>query len=561
MLPSETLKDVNWWKGIVFYEIFVRSFYDSDGDGIGDLRGLIQKLDYLNDGDPNTQNDLGITGIWLMPITQSTQYHGYDVVDYYSIDDEYGTMKDFKTLITEAHKRGIHVVIDLVINHTSSSHPWFVDASKGEGSRYHNWYIWAKSDSDIIDRKGWPSWYPMGSATIIKEYFAKAKTDSVPALSRQEQMKELGQRISALKTEKYYAFFGPFMPDLNYLNEEVTQEVYKISRYWLDDIGVDGFRLDAIQHLIEENGKLAGTPGTHVWLKKFNHYIHEDAPTALTIGEVWSNTHEVSTYIQNNELDLAFEFSLSQDIVTAINKNDAKILIDRLDSVITSYPSGRFATFLSNHDQIRVIDQFAGDQTKAKLAAAIMLTLPGVPNIFYGEEIGLKGQKPDEKVRAPMQWSAERNAGFSSGQPWQMINQSYETINVFNQMADKESLLNYYKQLIHLRNENKVLRSGEIALAKSDSPDVLAYLRYSPAKNQPLIFVALNFSKQEKQNCVFSLSSTAGVPAGSYYPPNRTLDFNPVSLTIDSRGSFENYIPLKSITPMTAYILTLKPKN
>ncbi|MBA4385916.1 MAG: alpha-amylase, partial [Anaerolinea sp.] len=229
VFTEEVVPESPWWKTAIFYEIFVRSFNDSNGDGIGDITGIIEKLDYLNDGDPNTNTDLGINAIWLMPINPSPSYHGYDVLNYYAINPQYGTKVDFERLLQEAHKRGIKVIIDLVLNHTSSQHPFFVDARSSDTSQYHDWYVW----SDI--GKG--------------NYWHETTVGNVQ--------------------ENYYGYFCDCMPDLNYLNPEVTLQMEKVVSYWISEIGVDGFRIDAAKHLIEDSDKVENTPQTHDWFKQF----------------------------------------------------------------------------------------------------------------------------------------------------------------------------------------------------------------------------------------------------------------------------------------------------
>ena len=222
-----------WWNDTTFYEIFVRSFYDSDGDGAGDLNGLIGKLDYLNDGDPTTTSDLGVTGIWLMPIMASPSYHGYDVTDYYQVNPEYGTNEDFKRLIEEAHKRGIRVIIDLVLNHTSAEHPWFIE-SQDPNSPKRDWYVWSDEEPQ---GKGW---HPGKNGGY------------------------------------YYGYFGEHMPDLNYKNPAVTEEMQKVVRFWLEEMGADGFRLDAVKYLYEDGKRIEHTPATHEWLKGFPQVLQGD---------------------------------------------------------------------------------------------------------------------------------------------------------------------------------------------------------------------------------------------------------------------------------------------
>ena len=227
----EGIDNILWWEDDVFYEIFVRSFNDSDGDGIGDFNGIIEKLDYLNDGDPGTNTDLGVSGLWLMPIHPSTSYHGYDVIDYYAVNPEYGTMEDFNRLLDEAHKRGIRVIIDLVLNHTSVDHPWF-RAAQDPMSEYRDWYVWSDTE-------------PSGSGWHASDH------------------------------GYYFGIFWEGMPDLNYEHPPVTEQMHDVARYWLQDIGVDGFRLDAAKHLIEDGMIQTHTDATHEWYKDFRH-VYKD---------------------------------------------------------------------------------------------------------------------------------------------------------------------------------------------------------------------------------------------------------------------------------------------
>jgi len=262
-----------WWNDSVFYEIFVRSFYDSDGDGIGDFNGIVEKMDYLNDGNPNTSTDLGITGIWLMPINPSPSYHGYSVTDYYSVNPEYGTMDDFENFLNEAHKRGIKVIVDLVLNHTSNQHPWFLNAADPT-SPYHDWYIWSDTDPGYVGSWGQEVWFEQGD-------------------------------------EYYYSTFSEFMPDLNYTNPEVTQEMQNVVQFWVNEVGVDGFRLDAAKHLIEEGTKQANTISTHSWYEKFRPALKQINPHALVVGEIWEDTRINAEYLQGDEGDPVTDYRLS----------------------------------------------------------------------------------------------------------------------------------------------------------------------------------------------------------------------------------------------------------
>src|SRR5574342_674378 len=271
--PNEGREEFHWWNDTVFYEIFVRSFYDSDGDGIGDFNGITAKLDYLNDGDPNTTTDLGVTGLWLMPIHPSPSYHGYDVTDYYAVNPQYGTMDDFKRLLAEAHKRGIRVIIDFVLNHTSDQHPWFA-ASRDPNSPYRDWYVWSKTDPGT---GGWRVAY----------------------------------------SGFYYGSFGDTMPDLNYRNPAVAKQMEDVVRFWLKDVGVDGFRLDAAKYLIEEGTVIQNSDSTHSWYRQFRSFYRNLDPQAMTVGEVWDISPTAASYAEGDQLDLTFDFSLAAAFLTS----------------------------------------------------------------------------------------------------------------------------------------------------------------------------------------------------------------------------------------------------
>ncbi|MFQ5614991.1 MAG: alpha-amylase family glycosyl hydrolase, partial [Anaerolineales bacterium] len=287
---------LGWWNDAVFYEIFVRSFYDSDGDGIGDFAGITERLDYLNDGDPNTTSDLGITGIWLMPINVSPSYHGYDVSDYLAVNEEYGSMGDFRRLLDEAHQRGIRVIIDLVLNHTSIKHPWFQEAASDPNSPYRDYYVWAENPPGYKSPWGSDVWH-------------------------------------LADTGYYYGIFWSGMPDLNYNNPEVTAEIQEVIRFWLEDVGVDGFRLDAIKHLIEDGNVQENTPATHQWWEGFHAYYTSINPEAFTVGEAWTSTSEVVQYI-GDEMDIAFEFDTAGAIIQSARRDTKRSILQahRMDT-------------------------------------------------------------------------------------------------------------------------------------------------------------------------------------------------------------------------------------
>lgn len=517
-----------WWNDAVFYEVFVRSFQDSDGDGVGDLQGLIDRLDYLNDGDPTTTDDLGVTGIWLMPVAQSPSYHGYDTTDYYTVEEDYGSNEDFQRLIEEAHRRGIKVIVDLVLNHTSTEHPWFVDSASSPDAEKRDWYIWSPTDDG--SRAPWsgggPVWHKRGD-------------------------------------EYYFAMFWEGMPDLNYRNPEVTAEMQNVARFWLDKMGADGFRLDAVRHLVEEGTRYSGAPATHEWLAGFDDFVDTVDPDALTVGEVWDTTSQAASYVQGDEVDLVFEFELAEGIVRSVQQGKPTATSKELAALLAAYPTGQFATFLTNHDQPRVATTLFKDPEGNKLAATALLTLPGVPFIYYGEEIGVTGNKPDEKIRTPMQWSDAANAGFSSGQPWQPVNQGFEQLNVAAQDGDPASQLNLYRRLIHLRTDHPALLRGVFIPVESSCPSTLAFLRQAPAGDADApdgqtMLVVLNFDRKgEQEGCTFSYSGDA-LPAGTYQMRDLLNDGDAAPLAVTAAG-FQAYAPLPSLAARAGHILLLEP--
>ena len=365
-----------WWNDAVFYEIFVRSFYDSDNDGIGDFRGIIEKLDYLNDGDPNTDTDLGITGIWLMPMMESPSYHGYDITDYFATEPDYGTMADFEALLEAAHARGIKVIIDFVMNHTSDQHPWFTRSANAE-SDFRDWYIWSDNNPGFNGPWGQNVWHSRNN-------------------------------------DYYYGLFWGGMPDLNYSHPPVKEAMFEITEFWLDK-GVDGFRLDAIKYLDEDGTILENTPETFTLLEDFNTVYKTANPEAFTVGEVWSNTTSIIPFVQNDRLDICFDFDLAGAIINAVNGNNPATIQNQFNVLQLAYPKLQYATFLTNHDIDRVFSQLGNSEARMKLAASLYLSMPGIPFIYYGEELGMTGTGNHENIRRPMQWSAGANGGFDWG--------------------------------------------------------------------------------------------------------------------------------------------------
>lgn len=456
------------WRGKVGYEIFVRSFKDSDGDGIGDFNGLVEKLDALNDGDPDTDTDLGIEALWLMPIFASPSYHGYDAIDYYRVNPDYGTDEDFDRLLKECHRRGIAVVLDLMLNHSSSQHPWFVESARGPASDKRDWYIWRADDPSWTQPWGgsWSTWHESGDAY-------------------------------------YYGIFWGGMPDLNFRNPAVMAEARKIARFWLQR-GVDGFRLDAARHLIEAGPgeQQNDTPETHAAWREFSAFMRREFPDRLMLGEIWSGPEDVASYYGDavgvpggDEFAMAFDFTLAEGMIQAVNLGDKGPLTAALARIRAAYPEGVLdGTFLANHDMTRLATQIGDNQQKAAQAAALLLTLPGTPWLYYGEEVGLHNPRPggDEEKRTPMPWSDD-DQGFTSGVPWHEFAPGRETANVAAQTDDPESLFSRYRKLIRLRQNSPALQTGDLTVIELDNSGwgAVAYLRQAAGQR---VFVVHNLS-------------------------------------------------------------------
>jgi len=497
-----------WWNDAVFYEIFVRSFNDSDGDGIGDFNGITAKLDYLQ--------DLGIRGIWLMPINPSPSYHGYDVTDYYAVNPQYGTMDDFKNLLAEAHKRDIKIIIDLVLNHTSSKNPWF-QQSLEPGSEYYDWYKWSDSDPGTQGPWGSKAWY------------------------------------KASNGKYYYAIFWEGMPDLNYDTPAVRDEAKKITAFWLQDVGIDGFRLDAIRYLAEDT-QLQDSKATHAFLDEWGTYYREINPQAFTVGEVWTDNNNVKPYLNTNtELTSAFNFDLAFALVKSLNESNNSTLRFTLQTTVRDFPEMDNSNFITNHDMPRIMNQFGADQIdRNKVAASVLMTAPGIPFIYYGEEIGMSGPKPDELIRTPMQWTNEKGAGFTTGTPWEPVNSDYPIVNVAAQAGKPDSLFEHYRTLIQLRNDHPSLRVGKTYVAESNSKKVVAYIRAS--QNETLL-ILINID--DKPITDFNLDLSVGSLSGEYTLTSLLDETAFPNLQANDKGGFDNYIPMAELPPYSTYIIQL----
>ena len=507
-----------WWSDAVFYEIFVRSFYDSDGDGIGDFNGVIAKLDYLNDGDPSTDTDLGVTGIWLMPVFPSPSYHGYDVTDYYAVNPQFGTLDEFKTLVAEAHRRGIRVIIDLVINHTSDQHPWFQASKEDINSPYRDWYIWSETDPRYLGPWGEQVWHSSTAGY-------------------------------------YYGIFTGFMPDLNYENPEVTAEMTKVYSYWLKDVGVDGFRLDAAKHLIESGREQQHTNATHEWYQSMYPVYKEMKPDALIVGELFGdNLNVAAEYIKDKEFDLTFNFQLADAFIRSARLEKANITNYTTESSNKSIVDSQYASFLTNHDQNRIMSQVWNNAGKARVAASLLLASPGTPFLYYGEEVGMEGTKPDEDIRRPMQWSADEHAGFTTGTPWRPPGPNFAEVNVEIQNADPQSLLSHYRSLIHFRNEHSALRTGAYYAVDSSAPDVYAALRKN---DEEILLILINLSREPVS--AFLLTSSDAVLADGAYTAETLFGIGEAQPPSVEQGIFQDYQPISRLDPYSTVMIRLQP--
>ena len=498
-----------WARGAVCYEVFVRSFYDSDGDGIGDLNGLIEKLDYIA--------KLGASCIWLMPVAKSPSYHGYDVSDYYRVEPAYGTNDDFKRLVAGAHRRRIKVLVDMVLNHSSSEHPYFQAALHDTTSPYRAWYRFAPA--------------PLGKGPHGGDDWHR----------------------SPVRDEYYYGVFWSGMPDLNYQTPAVRDEAKKIATFWLRDLGADGFRLDAVPYLVEEGTCLMGCPGTHAFLHEYAAHIDSVKPGAYTVGEAWGNIDEMMPYYPD-QLTSYFGFELADSLLSAVRTGSAAGLLTGFVRLQDTLPAYRWSPFLSNHDQTRVLTALGGDVTRAKQAATLLLTLPGLPFIYYGEEIGMTGDKPDPRLRTPMQWSPRAGVGFTTGTAWEAPQPDSMAVNVALEDTDPGSLLNLYRKLIHLRRQYDALATGTLVPLSASSPQVATYVRRA---GDHVVLVVANLGAAPASGV--SISSGEGVlPPGRYTARNLLGGPNGRTLQVHADGRIREYVPVATIGPRESLVLDLR---
>lgn len=489
-----------WNTSDIIYHIYPRSFKDSNNDGVGDLKGILEKLDYLNDG---TDNSLGINSIWLSPVYKSPMKdYGYDISDYYNIDPIFGTMEDFENLVEESHKRGINVIMDYVPNHTSSEHPWFLESRSSKENSKRDWYIWADPKSDGIPPNNWLSIFG-GSAWEFDK-----------------------------QTNQYYLHtFVKSQPDLNWRNPDVVKEMLNVLRFWIEK-GVDGFRVDAIYFLFKDK-RLLDEPENpeyiigkhdpfdqlrHIYtfeqpelfktMKKFVEIL-EEYKNKFMVAEVYIPLpklikiyHEVS-----HKWFAPFNFHL---ISLPWKAEEHKNFIDEYDKSVGELYIPTYV--LGNHDRARLASRIGDSQIR--IAAILLLTLRGIPFIYYGEEMGMKDVKiPEEKVldpveknlpglglgrdpeRTPMQWNGSEHAGFSRAEPWLPLSEDYKTNNIELYNNDPKSILSLYKKIIHFRKKSKALTWGKYLSLNINDDDVFVYSRIYEDET---ILIVLNYTNDEK---------------------------------------------------------------
>lgn len=455
-----------------YYEIFLYSYADSDGDGIGDINGLIDKLDYINDGDDTTDTDLGFNGIWLMPVMPSTTYHKYDVTDYENIDEEYGTLDDFKRLVEECHKRKIHLIIDFVMNHTSSQHQWFVEATD---------YLKSLKDGEKPDKK----------ECKYVDYYHFVEGD--PGKSTYYQVGD---------TNWYYeAVFWEHMPDLNLANKSLRKEMESIASFWLD-LGVDGFRLDAAKEYYsgssEKNVKV---------LDWFCDYVKSQKEDVYVVAEVWDAFSTMANYYESS-LDSCFNFALSQSdgkIATTLNststtnkaKSFAEAMVKIQDTLGAKNPDYIDAPFLVNHDTTRASAVFAKDEDKMKMAAGMTLMMSGSPFVYYGEEIGMSSMgTKDENKRTPMYWSAEDTSYMTKGpQDADAFENSFPALD--EQQMDSDSIYYYYKRAVRIKNENPEIARGKVEVNEELSGDTVCVIKKTYEDSSVTLVYNISAESQE----------------------------------------------------------------
>ncbi len=523
--------DPLWYKDAVYYEVFVRAFADSNGDGIGDLRGLAGKLDYLR--------ELGVDCIWLLPICPSPlRDDGYDVADYYHVHPDYGTVKDFRALVEAAHERELRVIADLVPNHTSDQCYWFRasrDPAHPEHDKYRDWYVWSPTDTRYAD------------ARIIF-------LDTEPS----------NWTWDPLRGEYYWHRFFDHQPDLNYDNPAVQEEMLRVMSYWLR-LGIDGFRVDAVPYLYERDGtNCENLPETHAYLKRMRAFVDKVAPGAILLSEANQWPEDVRPYLgDGDEFHMNFHFPLMPRIFLALAQANRTPILEILARTPPIPETCQWATFLRNHDELtlemvtederqylwgfyapeprmrlnlgirrRLAPLLDNDRERIELANSLLFTLPGAPVVYYGDEIGMGDDiwlDDRDGVRTPMQWSAAPNAGFSVAgaedlycEPLDDEVYGYERVNVAAQRADSRSLWQRMRQMIATRKGHPALARGKIRFLETENKAVLAFTR-SQGRETVLavhnlsdapVAVALDLGEYEGSEAVDVLDTAVLSPVG-----------------------------------------------
>jgi maltose alpha-D-glucosyltransferase/alpha-amylase len=484
MLGAGKLRDDPlWFRDAVFYEVYVRGFFDSNGDGIGDFRGLTEKLDYLQ--------WLGIDCIWLLPTYASPlKDGGYDIADYYLMLPEYGTLDDFKTFLDAAHERGIRVITDLVINHTSDQHPWFQEARRAPDSTKRDWYVWSDTD----------------------QKYAEARIIFTDTERSNWTWDDAAQNF-------YWHRFFSHQPDLNFENEEVRQAMLDVVAFWLD-LGIDGFRVDAVPYLFEREGtNCENLPETHAFLKRLRAYVKARYPNCLLLAEANQWPEDVVEYFgRGDEFQMNYHFPIMPRLFMALRQEDRRPIVEILERT-PAIPEGcQWGMFLRNHDELTLemvtdeerdylYNEYAKDKRmrlnvgirrrlaplldnsrrRIELLHGMLFSLPGSPFLYYGDEIGMGDNiylGDRDGVRTPMQWSADRNAGFSRADFAQLYFPvimdpvyGYQSVNVEAQQRYSTSLLHWMRQMIHLRKSHQVFGRGSMQFVKPENRAIFAFTR------------------------------------------------------------------------------------
>ena len=497
--------DPLWYKDTVFYEVFVRAFADSNGDGIGDLPGLTDHLDYVQ--------ELGVDCLWLLPVYPSPlRDDGYDIADFYKIHPDYGTVHDFRVLVEEAHQRGLRVIADLVPNHTSDQNLWFQasrDPNHPEHETYRDWYVWSPTDQRYKEAR-----------IIFLDYEPSNWT------------------WDPVRGEYYWHRFFHHQPDLNYDHPAVQREMLRVVGFWLEQ-GIDGFRVDAVPYLYEREGtNCENLPETHAYLKRLRAYVDEIAPGTLLLSEANQWPEDVRPYLgSGDEFHMNFHFPLMPRIYMSLARADRTAILEILARTPPIPESCQWATFLRNHDELtlemvteeerqfmwgfyapeprmrlnlgirrRLAPLLGNDRARIELANSLLFTLPGAPVLYYGDEIGMGDNiwlDDRNGVRTPMQWSGAANAGFSTAEAEDLtspvINDEvygYQRLNVEDQRADPGSLLNWMREAIRVRKAHPALGRGEVRFLETENRAVLAYLR---THEEETILAVHNLSEEEQR--------------------------------------------------------------